>query len=185
MSNLRELTKEAHITAERQEFVKILFSGKINPKLYATYLKNQHPTYEILEVCAMPLQLLHGLPDIRRAPSILADFQELWNTEDGDPQILPATDRYIKYILSIKNDPKKLMAHIYVRHMGDLAGGQMIAKKVPGSGRYYQFADPESLKAAIRERISDDMADEAKVCFGFAADLFKEMMELVEFTDDK
>lgn len=185
MSNLRELTKEAHTNAERQEFVKILFSGNINPKLYATFLKNQHPCYEILEVCAMPLQLLHGLPDIRRAPAILSDFQELWTDEDGDPQILAATERYIKYILSIKDDPKRLMAHIYVRHMGDLAGGQMIAKKVPGSGKYYQFADPEGLKTAIRERISDDMAEEAKVCFGFATDMFKEMMDLVEFTDDK
>jgi len=184
MSNLRELTKDAHTNAERQEFVKILFSGKINPKLYATFLKNQHPCYEILEVCAMPHQLLHGLPDIRRAPAILSDFQELWTEEDGDPQIMPSTERYIKYILSIKDDPKRLMAHIYVRHMGDLAGGQMIAKKVPGAGRMYQFEDPDALKVAIRERISDDMADEAKVCFEFATDMFKDMLEIVEFTDE-
>lgn len=183
--SLRELTKEAHSNAERQEFVKILFSGKINPKLYATYLKNQHPCYEILEVCAMPHGILNGLPDIRRAPVIHADFEELWDDkEDGDPKILPTTERYIKYILSIKDDPKKLMAHIYVRHMGDLAGGQMIAKRVPGSGRYYQFQDPEALKAAIRERINDDMADEANVCFGYATDLFKDMLELVEFVDE-
>lgn len=185
MSNLRELTKDAHTNAERQEFVKILFSGTINPKLYATFLKNQHPCYELLEVCAMPLQVLHGLPDIRRAPAILADFQELWNDEaDGEPQMLPVVDKYLKHILSIKDDPKKLMAHIYVRHMGDLAGGQMISKKVPGSGRMYQFKDPEALKAAIRERISDDMADEAKICFEFATQLFKEMMELVEYKDE-
>jgi heme oxygenase len=184
MNNLRELTKEAHSNAERQEFVKIMFSGKINPKLYATYLKNQHPQYEILEVCAMPHQLLHGLPDIRRAPAILSDWQELWTEEDGEVQILPVTEEYIKYILSIKDDPKKLMAHIYVRHMGDLAGGQMIAKRVPGSGKYYQFADPDALKVAIRERINDDMADEAKVCFDFATRFFQEMMTFVEFTDE-
>ena len=183
--SLKELTHEAHKAAETQPFVKILFSGKINPKLYATYLKNQHPCYEILEVCAMPLQLLHGLPDVRRSPAILSDFQELWTDEDGEAQIMPSTERYIKYILSIKDDPKKLMAHIYVRHMGDLAGGQMIAKRVPGSGKYYQFADPEGLKAAIRERLDDSMADEAKVCFQFAADIFADMMDLVEFTDDE
>ncbi|CAB4125043.1 COG5398 Heme oxygenase [uncultured Caudovirales phage] len=185
MSNLRELTKEAHTNAERQEFVKILFSGKINPKLYATFLKNQHPCYEILEVCAMPHQLLNGLPDVCRASAILSDFQELWTAEDGDPQILSTTEQYIKYILSIKDDPKRLMAHIYVRHMGDLAGGQMIAKKVPGSGKYYQFADPDGLKMAIRERLDDSMAEEATVCFGFATDMFKEMMNLVEFTDEQ
>jgi len=182
--SLRDLTHDAHKNAETQPFVKVLFSGKINPKLYATFLKNQHPCYEILEVCAMPHQLLHGLPDIRRAPAILADFQELWTEADGDPQMLPTTDNYIKYILSIKDQPQRLMAHIYVRHMGDLAGGQMIAKRVPGSGRMYQFEDADTLKTAIRERINDSMAEEAKVCFQFAADMFKDMMELVEFKDE-
>jgi heme oxygenase (biliverdin-producing, ferredoxin) len=183
--SLRDLTKDAHTNAERQEFVKILFSGKINPKIYATFLKNQHPCYELLEVCAMPHGLLNGLPDIRRAPAILADFEELWNhEEDGDAQILPVVDSYMKHILSIKDQPEKLMAHIYVRHMGDLAGGQMISKKVPGAGRMYQFEDPEALKIAIRERINDDMADEAKICFEFATQLFKEMLEVVEYTDE-
>jgi heme oxygenase len=185
MSNLRELTKEAHNNAERQEFVKILFSGSINPQLYATFLKNQHPQYEILEVCAMPHALLSGLPDIRRAPAILSDFLELWGKDNTEqPQILPVVNDYMQHILSIKDDPKKLMAHLYVRHMGDLAGGQMIAKKVPGSGKLYKFEDPDALKVAIRERLSDDMADEAKVCFGFATRMFKEMMELVEYKDE-
>jgi heme oxygenase (biliverdin-producing, ferredoxin) len=178
MSNLRELTKDAHTSAERQEFVKILFSGTIDPKLYATYLKNQHPMYEILEVCAMPHLLLHGLPDVRRAPAILADFQELWDDDKDTPKMCPVVNDYIKYIIGIKDDPKKLMAHIYVRHMGDLAGGQMIAKRVPGKGKYYQFAEPEALKTAIRERLSDDMADEAVVCFDFAKRFFAEMMDI-------
>ena len=183
--SLRDLTKDAHTNAERQEFVKILFSGKINSKLYATFLKNQHPCYELLEVCAMPHGLLNGLPDIRRAPAILADFEELCDQEiDGDPQMLPVVDSYMKHILSIKDQPEKLMAHVYVRHMGDLAGGQMISKKVPGAGRMYQFEDPDALKIAIREKINDEMADEAKICFEFATQMFKEMLDLVEFVDE-
>jgi heme oxygenase len=181
MNNLRELTKEAHTNAERSAFVKILFSGSIDPKLYATYLKNQHPMYEILEVCAMPLQLLHGLPDMRRAPAILEDFVELWGSDNPEqPKICPVTMKYVDYVMSIKDDPKKLMAHLYVRHMGDLAGGQMIAKRVPGAGKYYQFADPEALKVAIRERLDDSLADEAKVCFEFARQFFEEMMEIAK-----
>jgi heme oxygenase len=182
--SLKDLTHEAHSNAERQEFVKIMFSGKINPKLYATYLKNQHPQYEILEVCAMPLQLLNDMPGVRRAPAILEDFLELWGNDTNEPKILPVVEKYIKYILSIKDDPKRLMAHIYVRHMGDLAGGQMIAKRVPGSGKYYQFENPDAIKAAIRSKIDDSMADEAKVCFEFATEFFKEMMEFVEYTDE-
>jgi heme oxygenase len=177
--SLKELTKEAHSNAERQEFVKILFSGSIDPKLYATYLKNQHPMYEVLEVCAMPHLLLHGLPDICRAPAILEDFIELWGRDNKEqPKICPSTMKYVEYVLSIKDDPKKLMAHLYVRHMGDLAGGQMIAKRVPGSGKYYQFADPEALKIAIRERLDDSMSDEAKVCFEYATTFFQDMMTI-------
>ena len=179
--SLKDLTHEAHKNAETQPFVKILFSGKIDPKLYATYLKNQHPMYEVLEVCAMPHQLLHGLPDIRRAPAILEDFIELWGRDNTDqPKICPSTMKYVEYILSIKDDPKKLMAHLYVRHMGDLAGGQMIAKRVPGAGKYYQFAEPEALKVAIRERLDDSMADEAKLCFEYATEFFKDMMVIAD-----
>ena len=45
MSNLKDLTKDVHRDAERQGFVKVLMSGNINPKLYATYLWNQHNRY--------------------------------------------------------------------------------------------------------------------------------------------
>ena len=41
MSNLKDLTWEHHKNAERQEFVKVLMSGKIHPEFYATYLWNQ------------------------------------------------------------------------------------------------------------------------------------------------
>jgi heme oxygenase len=124
--------------------------------------------------------LLGSSADARRAPAILADFQELWDIEVyGEPTILPVVKRYIDHIMSIKDDPKKLLAHIYVRHFGDMAGGQMIAKRVPGSGRMYQFENADELKASMREKLSDDMADEAKICFKFAGELFEEMMTLV------
>ena len=179
--SLKELTHEQHRRAETRPFVKVLFKGDVHPKLYATYLKNQHLTYEVLEVCAMPHGLLNSFPEIRRAPAILEDFLELWGDDTAHPKIMPVVDEYIKYILSIKDDPKKLMAHIYVRHMGDLSGGQMIAKRVPGAGKYYQFGDdPEKIKNAIRAELDDSLADEAKVCFDFAAKLFEQLMDVVD-----
>ena len=179
--SLKDLTHEQHRRAETRPFVKVLFSGHVDPKLYATYLKNQHLQYEILEVCAMQHGLFNGLPEIRRAPSINADFIELWGDDKTQPKLCPVVDEYIKYILSIKDDPKKLLAHIYVRHMGDLSGGQMIAKRVPGSGKYYQFGDnPEAIKEAIRAKLDDSLADEAKVCFDFATKFFEQMMDFVD-----
>ena len=178
--SLKDLTYEQHKRAETRPFVKVLFSGEIDPKLYATYLKNQHPMYEILEVCAMPHGLFNGLPEIRRAPAILEDYIELWGSDTVEtPKMCPVVNEYIKYILSIKDDPKKLMAHVYVRHMGDLSGGQMISKKVPGAGKYYQFGDnPDKIKEAIRAKLDDSLADEARVAFEFATRLFEQMMEI-------
>ena len=77
------------------------------------------------------------------------------------------------------HDSNALMAHVYVLHMGDLSGGQMIAKKVPGAGTMYEFdSDTKQLKEAIRNKTNDDMAEEAQYVFTSATNLFKELMEL-------
>ena len=47
------------------------------------------------------------------------------------PEITESTKEYIEHIESIQDEAMKLYAHIYVRHLGDLSGGQMIMKKTP------------------------------------------------------
>ena len=177
MSNLKELTWEHHKNAERQEFVKELMSGKITKERYATLLFNLHPQYNILETFAR----LYDLVDTRRAPSIHADYHELWDeTEQFQPQVLPVVKEYMDHIVSIQQDPDKLMAHIYVRHMGDLSGGQMIKKRIPGKGTFYDFeGDVKEIKESIRAKTNDSMANEAKICFDYATELFKDMMQYV------
>ena len=82
---------------------------------------------------------------------------------------------------TIMNDADKLMAHVYVRHMGDLSGGQMIAKRVPGQGRMYKFdKGHDELKEIVRSKLNDDMADEAKLCFDFATKMFVQLGEAKE-----
>jgi heme oxygenase len=178
MSNLKELTKEQHTNAERQAFVKVIISGKINPELYATYLWNQHKKYDLLEALAGAQGLLSDLPDIRRKLKIEEDFAELW-TKDVQPTIVPSTIEYINHMRNIMTDADALMAHMYVLHMGDLSGGQMIAKMVPGQGRMYQFnTDKDKLKELIRAKTKDSMAEEAKYVFESSTKLFQELMEL-------
>jgi|TARA_B110000977_G_scaffold150518_1_gene190854 heme oxygenase len=178
MSNLKELTKEAHTNAERQGFVKVLMSKKINPKFYATYLWNQHKKYDLLEAMAGAQGLMNDLPHLRRKLAIEADFLELWD-EDNPPQLVASTQEYIMHMRTIMHDPDKLMAHIYVLHMGDLSGGQMIRKRVPGEGKMYQFeGDTAALKDSIRAKTTDDMAEEAQYVFASATNLFKELMEI-------
>ena len=99
--SLKELTYEHHRNAERQSFVKVLMSGSIDPKLYATFMYNQHQQYDILEVCAMAHGLLNGLMDIRRSPNIWKDYEELWEDKDNPPKTLDTSKEYANHILSI------------------------------------------------------------------------------------
>jgi heme oxygenase len=180
VSNLKELTKEQHTNAERQSFVKVLMSGKINPKFYAAYLWNQHKKYDLLEAMAAVNGIWIDIPfPIHRKMAIEQDFLELWDDKENPPPIVPSTHEYIEHMRDIMTDRDAIMAHIYTLHMGDLSGGQMIGRKVPGEGRMYQFeGDINEIKEAIRSQTSDDMAEEAKYVFDSAANLFKELMEL-------
>ena len=177
--SLKELTKEQHTTAERQEFVKVLMSGRINPEFYAVYLWNQHKKYDVLEAMATANGCFDGIPvDIRRKMAIEEDFLELWKRKET-PAIVKSTEEYIMHMREVMLDPEKLMAHIYTLHMGDLSGGQFIARKVPGEGRMYKFdGDIDSIKEAIRSKTHDGMAEEAKWVFESATKLFQELMEL-------
>lgn len=178
--SLRELTADKHKDAERQAFVKELLGGSITEERYATFLYNLHPIYNVLETFAMVNGLLADIPEVRRAPKIQADYQELW-TKTEPPKLCPSVPKYMTYIKDeLANDPDRLMAHLYVRHMGDLAGGQMIAKRVPGSGTMYQFDNIDELKNKIRSKLKDSMADEANKAFDFAIDMMKDMNDIKE-----
>lgn len=177
--SLKDLTYEQHRTAETQPFVKVLFSGSIDPKLYAIYLFNQHKMYDLLEVFAMSHGLMNDYPTIRRAPNIWADFEELWGDDKETPVLTETTGKYLDYVMSIKDDPKKLLAHLYVRHFGDLSGGQMIKPRIPGSGTYYDFdGDPTEIKNILRQKLDDSLADEARVAFGYATEFFQDMQKV-------
>ena len=69
------------------------------------------------------------------------------------------------------------MAHIYVRHFGDMYGGQMLKKVVPGQGRMYDFENRAELIAKTRERLTDDLGEEANKVFDFVLGLFDEIAD--------
>ena len=176
--SLRELTAEKHHDAERTAFVKELLGGSITEERYATFLFNLHPIYHVLESFAIINGSMDGLDDLCRANSIYEDYLELWK-DTKPPELCPTVDRYLKYIKDeLAPNPDRLFAHIYVRHMGDLAGGQMIAKRVPGAGTMYKFENGEELKNKIRSKLNDTMGDEANVAFDFAISLMKDMNDL-------
>jgi heme oxygenase len=176
--SLKELTMSQHTNAERQKFAGVLMSGKISEESYLKYLQNQFYCYYTLENHSK-----FNLPDdrLKRSDNILEDIQELKQTDGFDYNMRNAltesTKDYIKYVKENIKTQEDFMAHVYVRYLGDLRGGQMISKKVPGSGKYYEFDEPEELANSIYRQLNDDMAEEAKKVFDFATKLFIEMYE--------
>ena len=174
MSKLKELTLEVHKRAERSEFAGKLIKGLSAEEDYK-YLYNQYMIYNVLET--QVLELIPEIKDIFRSTKMLADLKEL-EIKFGVPHagidaMMPVVREYEKHVSALDRDG--LLAHVYVRHFGDMYGGQIIKKRNPGAGTMYDFDNVEELKTRIRAMLSDDMADEANRCFEFAIQLFKEL----------
>jgi heme oxygenase len=129
--------------------------------------------YGAIEGAAGANRLLGDLPDLRRAFYLFMDYNEM-NTERKKHEFRPVVIDYYNYIISIANDPNKVMAHLYTWHMGDMFGGQMIKKIVPGSHRNLEFQDADTLKTNIRSKLDDSMADEANKAFDWAIRMMRE-----------
>lgn len=178
MDNLKELTKQEHRRAERTAFMSRMLKKNITPYQYYVYLKNQFLAYTTLEYYASTHNLLNGkLEVINRGPALLQDIMtmELQNKFDSS-ETMESTKDYVDYIKEISGDPDKLLAHIYVRHMGDLSGGQIIKKLIPGPTNLYEFdGNAEDLKNDIREKLHDGLHEEAKTCFEMVQKFLEEL----------
>lgn len=119
---VREETREIHKRAESTEFMQSLIQATMDPKRYAQYLANLIPLYCVLD---------NDVPDpLKRAEKAAKDFLAL-----GCPDV-EATDKAIDLAagLSIEPDPNVRLAHVYVRYMADLNGGQILSKKLQPTG---------------------------------------------------
>jgi len=177
MSKLKELTWANHQKAERTEHARKLLKG-MTPQEYHRYIYNQYVQYAVLESIAKQRSVLEGIENICRVDNILKDLEELeseYDIQRNTDLLCPVVDQYASHVVTLNSD--ELLAHIYVRHFGDMYGGQMIAKRNPGSGKMYEFEDVENLKTTVRAMLHDEMADEANRCFEFAMQLFEELGE--------
>ena len=120
------------------------------------------------------------LNKIHRARRIFQDIRELEEAFGLEPDGIfpPSVNAYASRIAMLQESDNNhgLLAHMYVRHFGELHGGQMIKKKIPGNGLMYEFeGDTKYLIEEFRKLLDDDMAEEAKICFDFASQLFDEL----------
>ena len=189
--SLASLTKAAHENAERTEFAREMMSGNMSEDKYKMFLWNTWLLYDLLEDIASSMGCFgpmdpqmpgedRPLDGLVSADEILEDFKELGGDPDNPPATMAATEEYRSHIVkNIQHDKQKLMAHVYVNHMGDLSGGQMIAKKIPGSGKMYKFekleVSQEIMKDLIRQRVSEDDEIEANIAFGYRTKIYEQL----------
>jgi heme oxygenase len=171
--SLKELTWESHQKAEDTPFMKAVFAKTMPEELWIDWTYQKWLFYGAIEGAAGANRLLGDLPDLRRAFYLFMDYNEM-NTAHKKHEFRPIVIDYYNYIISIANDPNKVMAHLYTWHMGDMFGGQMIKKIVPGSHRNLEFKDADSLKMSIRAKLDDSMADEANMAFDWAIRMMRE-----------
>jgi len=176
-TTLKDLTWESHIRAEKTPFMKRMLKKQISPREYYIYLSNQLAMYHSLEYYAEQKQLFHEIEDIKRVFNIQKDLLMLEKQHGFTvPGSLKSTENYINYISEIQNDPDKLMAHMYVRYFGDLSGGQIIRKLVPGTTYYYDFdCDVNALKMKFAQKLDVSLAEEANVCFQMVTEFLNEL----------
>jgi heme oxygenase len=178
--SLKEITKDLHHEAETTVFAKMLLSGKIGKEDYRNYLYNLLAIYDPIEWYCKRQGFLDNMPGLPRLKAIHADFQEL---DDGSYYYLTkSTLEYQTYLHKLGNDIDRkhlIKAHLYCRHMGDLFGGQIIKKQVAhiSKGKFYDFENADAMKLAIRETLTDDLGDEARVAFEFAIKMMRDLYD--------
>jgi heme oxygenase len=180
MSVLREITYEKHMAVEHLPFTQYLLGGTITEPDYVIYLAEMIAIYQRLERLAIQAGLFEGMEELPRSQHMQADLAEL--APDYQAELLPSTQTYLAYLdqLAQSDHPGQLFAHVYVRHMGDLYGGKVIAKRVPGSGLCYQFEDRPALIKTFDAKLSMAILPEALTAFDLAIDVFAELQDMIK-----
>ena len=171
--SLKDLTSAKHAEAESTPFMKAVFARTLPFDLWVDWTYQKWLFYGAIEGAAGANRLLGDLPDLRRAFYLAMDYAEM-NGNNPRHDFRPIVVDYYNYLLSISKDPNKIMAHLYTWHMGDMFGGQMIKKIVPGAHRNLEFEDPRTLMTNIRSKLDDSMGDEANVAFDWAIRMMRD-----------
>lgn len=136
---------EIHDQVAMSDGAKRLTSGQLSRESYIRYLMMLWHIYDTFEG-ALERHAVHPTLEptynpalLARAPSLSADISHLlqvdessWKTHPIHVKLLSSSPEpltaYVQRIqeLSDSSDPSPLLAHSYVRYMGDLSGGQTI-----------------------------------------------------------
>lgn len=170
--SLKDLTADKHAAAEATPFMKRVIAGEVSLNEWADFTHQKSLFYNAIEGAAGAVGLTRDLPDIQRTHYLHMDYIQMARTT-GEFQYRQVAIDYYQYLLSIAKDADKILAHLYVWHMGDLFGGQMIKKIVIAPHRALDFQDSKLLMTNFRAKLDDKLADEARVAFDWGIKLME------------
>ena len=136
---LRASTSEIHKEAEQRPFMRAFFAGVLPRDTYIGWLARQWHLYRTLEAAldAIPVDRSeHGLvpTSLYRTQRIEADLDHLtdptWRNAD---HLTPATRAYVEHIESARSFPAGVIAHAWLRYMGNVGGRDVLRRLVAGS----------------------------------------------------
>ncbi len=200
-ARLRQATSAQHEDAETRSFVTRLMGGDLDLDAYVAYLAQLAYVYRALEsrVPRAGDPSFVNDPALPRFASIVADLEALGadDWEVTHPP-LPSTTDYTDRITAVSDQLPRHIAHHYTRYLGDLSGGQSIAKRVadhygatPDQLSFYRFDAidrPGPFKVAYRKGIDSldfgidqeaAMIDEAQRAFDHNAAIFESLADTV------
>jgi heme oxygenase len=173
---LKVMLDDIHREAESHRWVKHMFSPKITLEQYAMYLVNQLRCYEALESrCYMCNDMLKDIPEIKRSIPISHD---LMHPDIPKGKVMPSVNEYAKRVMLLNED--QLWAHIYVRHFGDMYGGEMIGKAMSKhmpeiSTEYYEFERKNNMIEYVSAKLHETHEKEARKVFQDAINLYEDL----------
>ncbi len=198
---LRAASHDLHRIAEQSGIMRRLLRGQVGRPEYALLLRNFHALYDSLEAAldhqahAPELAPLR-IPALYRTAALADDLDYFHGTGWQSLALSPAMRAYVARIQEISDTrPALLAAHAYVRYLGDLSGGQMLAGVIRRSldlpahegAAFYAFGDSaqatalkEQFRAAldglpVDEVTAGAIAKEASSAFERHIALFIEM----------
>ncbi len=201
-ARLRSGTHALHTEVERTGVMHALLHGQLDRAGYHALLRNLHAVYAALEPALSAHATHPWLAPVMdtalfRGDALAADLNELhgplWTHE---LPVCPAAEQYGQRLRALAHtSPQLLVAHAYVRYLGDLSGGQALRRIVatrfglaPGSGvRFYEFGDTprvSAMKRNFRDGLARVPADaegidtiiaEARAGFGLHRAMFSEL----------
>jgi heme oxygenase (biliverdin-producing, ferredoxin) len=171
---LREATQALHVEAERSGVIGQLLRGAGTREAYVLLLRNLWPAYRAMEdglVLHANSPALRGVVrrELFRTSALESDIERL--AGEGWRERLPlllAGERYAERVAAA-NGGSRLIAHAYLRYLGDLSGGQIMKRLLArslGLGAdalaFYGFpaiADVSAFKCEYRKAIDGSVAE--------------------------